>query len=1224
MDIRHIARAVHAVLFLSTALLVPSVASALAGPPQPDPPPLDAGGDDQFLISTSIAPNVILLMDNSESMSQIEWHPAFDQTVISPTCSDFTDTTNYVANDLAALYGQPNQPDFTATHCGNTRTLWDPARGDAKLVETLWWGRYLNWYFSDAADPYVTEIETALSTAPHCKGSDFIDLYRRARFQAAKQVMLDTLCVAESKNVRFGFAEFRKAKDAALKDPNGGFISSDLGRSNPNHAVELEAAIRNSLPNDITPDGADETPVGEALFQTYTYWMSRVLADLPTSDQDNDTVASTFPRYEYKKDGTWTGVAAQWMEDAMLYPCEKAFIVVVTDGLPTRDDFDEEVIANEARGYTSFDDLIGDYHVDTVSEDAEERPGAFGLLDERAFFLDDIAQYMYENDFRPDMAGTQRIDTYTIGFATDATTQAFLERTATLGNGLSFNAKDGDELAGHLVAALNDIIEKSASFTAASVPSARTADGADFYQSYFFPRGASAFWEGHVRAWHITADGDIHDENGVCALDDPTPGECNSGPFKEDAEFFWDAAEHVPQPDETINPSRDLHVSKAGTMVPFIQANIDANDLGIDVFTNPGMVPSDPTPNDPLYPVLGSRALTEEGLADEVVAAARGCFFGTGVAANVDSPEACLPRAATLGDIFHSNPVVVRSPHRPVNDGSYQNFKKHYAVDYPRDRVLYAGTNGGFLEAIHAGDWDTSPDPDNYDEGTGVELFGFMPWAPRIQIKNLPIDSATSRTHYVDGDLQSADVWFYTSATTGTKLINGSEWHTLLVGGLREGGIHYYALDITNPSGSSHAGGGAPLAYPGYLWEFPDEADTDGYQKYMGETWGRPIITKVKLNVDAAAGNPFERWVVIVTGGYDPSSDPNPTEVTGVASAYDDPSDDDILDPTTYSLKSRGIFMLDAKTGEVIAEHTYDPDATDGHEDMVYSIVGRPSVLDLNNDGFADVVYFVDMGGQVFKWVIAPAGEDRPNDVAVNPPSDQPAWTFRLFFEAPVTTISGTDYYKNLFFSPAAAYAGGKLWLAFGSGERRSLPFLGKDGSPDPDENNRYYVVSDPDPFEFASPAIPMAEEDDGSADPNRLIDISGTEDGSVAIPPRGFFFTVDNGEKFVTNTEIFAGHVIAATFKPTPSADPCAARGDGTLYVFDLLSGEGYFNDGGGNPTRGLDIGAGLPTDPQVSVGAGGENNTVIINKSGTDLESIEEEDINIGGGLLYWRENF
>ena len=62
-------------------------------------------------------------------------------------------------------------------------------------------------------------------------------------------------------------AEYREAKDAATKDPNGGFLSADLGRSNPNHAAELEAAIVNAVPNDITPDGDLLYTNGSAVFR---------------------------------------------------------------------------------------------------------------------------------------------------------------------------------------------------------------------------------------------------------------------------------------------------------------------------------------------------------------------------------------------------------------------------------------------------------------------------------------------------------------------------------------------------------------------------------------------------------------------------------------------------------------------------------------------------------------------------------------------------------------------------------------------------------------------------------------------------------------------------------------------------------------------------------------------------------------------------------------------
>ena len=35
-------------------------------------------GDDIFLLQSAVAPNVVLFMDNSDSMNHIEWHPAFD------------------------------------------------------------------------------------------------------------------------------------------------------------------------------------------------------------------------------------------------------------------------------------------------------------------------------------------------------------------------------------------------------------------------------------------------------------------------------------------------------------------------------------------------------------------------------------------------------------------------------------------------------------------------------------------------------------------------------------------------------------------------------------------------------------------------------------------------------------------------------------------------------------------------------------------------------------------------------------------------------------------------------------------------------------------------------------------------------------------------------------------------------------------------------------------
>jgi hypothetical protein len=1063
-------------------LLIASLAGALMGPVSPPPPtPIDASGDDIFLLTTSVSPLVVLLLDNSRSMEHVEWHPAYDPEAPLPADCD-----------TALEWGGPI--DFNATysfssttspvnHCGNSRRIW------ALEDPTLWTGHYLAWYFSDAADAYEDEIRTAIATASSCNQaggpSQFDELYRRRRFEAAKHVLLDLLCRAESKNVRFSFATFRESKDLLGLDPNGAFLSADLKRSNPSNAAELEAEIKLANP-------VDEAPLAEGLFQVYTYYMPRTDDNYPSGLSGDDDPplgqdgVTRFPKYAYDKFGNYEADPNQWFEEAIQYSCDKAFVIVVTDGLSARDDFDVELNPDEAQGFASFANLIGDYNADGETEDPLS-------LDERTMYLDDIAKYMAEVDFRPDFPDDQTIDTYAIGFATDAATDALLQKTADVGDGLFFDARDGEELSQALIEALNDIVEKAQSFTAASVPSARTIDGGDFYQSYFFPSGRSAFWEGHIRAWRIEAGGDITDANGNCALADPDAGECNSGFFKPEAVYFWDAFDEVPLPDD-----RDLYASKIVSsvpdMVPF-DAALSAADLTLVPFTSP----PDPAPNNARYDdagVTARRALNAEGLADQIVAYARGCAFGTGVeTADVElGGLPCGLRPARFGDVFHSNPLVVKRPSGRPTHASYLAFRSHYD---DRSRVLYAGTNGGFLEAIHAGTWQPTATPfPKYDPGTGAELFGFMPWEPRRHIKRQPVDFPTSRTHYVDADAQAADVWMYPAEDATAPASDGSEWRTILVGGLREGGRHYYALDITNPDGI--AGPDAvTLDYPGYLWEFPREDDPDGDLAWMGSTFGQPIITRVRVqNQNDPLPRPvYERWVAIVTAGYSETADPNPTEVTNKAS----------VTWSYHEEAGRGLFIIDAKTGEVLAEQKFADDTgsscptggTNPQRWMCYAIVTTPAVFDLDGDGFADSIYVGDMGGNVWKWSIHATGEDRVNDASGL--RTQPSWRFRKFFDAPETTISGEVYHKNFFFPPTGAKVGSSVWIAFGSGERRNIGFEGDSGTTN--ENNRYYVVSDADPWELSpTPLATIAEGDGPDADAVAdLVDATGSPGGITA-----------------------------------------------------------------------------------------------------------------------------
>ena len=108
----------------------------------------------------------------------------------------------------------------------------------------------------------------------------------------------------------------------------------------------------------------------------------------------------------------------------------------------------------------------------------------------------------------------------------------------------------------------------------------------------------------------------------------------------------------------------------------------------------------------------------------------------------------------------------------------------------------------------------------------------------------------------------------------------------------------------------------------------------------------------------------------------------------------------------------------------------------------------------------------------------------------------------------------------------------------------------------------------------------------------------------------------------------IFAGKVIVASFTPSllkagdPGFDPCTQRGSGNLYKFNLTTGVGDYTDASNNPTRYTSLGTGLPTDPKISIGVGGDDNKIVIQNSGTSLDILDTDSASFGRGIIYWRE--
>ncbi|HYD81748.1 MAG TPA: PilC/PilY family type IV pilus protein [Paucimonas sp.] len=179
-------------------------------------------------------------------------------------------------------------------------------------------------------------------------------------------------------------------------------------------------------------------------------------------------------------------------------------------------------------------------------------------------------------------------------------------------------------------------------------------------------------------------------------------------------------------------------------------------------------------------------------------------------------------RLHVLGDIVGSQPVYVKKPPFLYVDSGYATFRD--TTQKNRAPMVYVAANDGMLHAFNG--------------ENGREEWAYIPPMVMPNLYRLA-DKAYSANHqyFVDGSPTVGDIC--PSAPSGT--CKGSDWKTILVGGLNAGGRGYYALDITDP------------ARPRALWNFTSANDAN-----LGYTFGNPVITKRKDGT----------WVVVFASGY--------------------------------------------------------------------------------------------------------------------------------------------------------------------------------------------------------------------------------------------------------------------------------------------------------------------------------------------------------------------
>ncbi|MDH3211241.1 MAG: PilC/PilY family type IV pilus protein [Myxococcales bacterium] len=844
--------------------------------------------------------------------------------------------------------------------------------------------------------------------------------------------------------------------------------------------------------------------------------------------------------------------------------CRATFLIIISDGLESDGDMQWFNVA----GVETFWPTIGDADGDS---DPGEVEGGDSLT-----WLDDVAYALYRADLSP-LDGLQNVMVHTVGFDID---DPLLEAAAAKGGGQYRTANNATELANALSNAVLVIFESLASFSSSVVITSQSGTGAIFYNAFFEPSVDEPVWAGHLEAYPIAPGGAIVDASGNPAVDPST------SQFVEPHNPLWDAGEVL-----QTDTSRSIYTTVAGARAVFEAANVtDITAAELDI------VLAD-APLYPNYPGSGVDTLAELRTAIIDYVHGKDGFDQDGDSSRTDM------RSIVLGDIFHSTPLVVAGPSRLLlHEPGYQAFWTAYK---DRDYVSYVGANDGLLHAFdvathHAGDNLSTPEVEAgwYDDGSGAELFGYVPGILLDVVKLMP-RNVPRTTDFVDGNSVAADAWL----GDGSGILPpATEWTTVLVTGLRDGGRGYLGLDVTNPD----AGDGDPHGpYPKLLWEFT-HAD-------LGNTWSTPVLTRIKQSAssgygdhcghDDGDGDCIERWVAIFGGGYE--ADGNPNNVTYV----DDPAS------ASWSDRSKAIFMVALDTGELLASVEFDASGTDGPAEMKYSIASTPAVLDLDFDGFSDVVYVGDLGGQLWKWDIRAVGADGADaDTLID---NFPAG---VFFRTDPVTLAGGDHFRSFFFPPAAGFVHRKLTLAFGTGEREDL---GYEGDPTEDDENRFYVLRDLNPTGASAFSSVLTESD-----------ISGSDVTNLASDPvpsdPGFFFKVADGEKFVTDVAIFGGQVIVASYTPQAGADVCAtSAGQAFLYVFELDSSLGYFGDPNTAPDpqedRRTAIGGGLPSSPDVTMSRDPADDKIYIKTSSGQVITIDAPFRDSGlPDIIYWRQVF
>ncbi|MCZ6507600.1 MAG: hypothetical protein O7A04_06085, partial [Acidobacteria bacterium] len=781
-----------------------------------------------------------------------------------------------------------------------------------------------------------------------------------------------------------------------------------------------------------------------------------------------------------------------------------------------------------------------------------------------------------------------------------------------------------DELVDALVSILDQIAPVPTSFSTAAVPSVQAEAADKVFLSEFTPVAERSDWLGRVNAFLKPVPVDAEnkpDTSLICPpddLEDPDddPSAC----------LVWEAGEVILA--NQVNPAdpvgdnanqRRIYYSEYAGGVPktrhFFEETIDgATPLSQEFDLWRGFDLDFDAGDSTTFPPTRDSANT---IVDYVV----------GVKTTPMNADFPVPLDYVLTDIFHSDPLLLGSPNNLLFFFADLHGYRDFAIAHAfRRRILMFGTNGGMLHGLDGGVCRTllrdDPRVCLFDNGTGRELFGYVPRIVMPTLNQKALDAVPRHRYTVDGRTQAADVRIdprHQGALSpfDPPTEDDREWRTVLIGGLREGGNKvpegigdtsspadantndtvlptnqfmsgYYALDVTQPDPlESPLPVGRPpvpqitgieppscletvdgitpndpacgtIAFAAPLWEFTDSID------------GVRLDEDDNGHVDLAFtwSNPNIGRIQVCTAGCsgaDPELEDRYVAVVGGG-----------FDPSSPFLRGNFLYMIDIETGETLYKHA-----------VLGAAVAEPAAVDTNFDGYLDTIYVGTSLGLLYRVNLDPFDDD--GNPATDPkyPQIQLVTITETADDGTVVTrdverIIDPDFspqilletsdplavppeVRPIFFRPSVAFLPkfNQYAIAVGTGHREDL--FRRD-----QPTGRFFIfVDNVSHLDILTPGFTPFSPTSAALTP--LTPASPFLGSSVdlLLPGEGWWLELATNERIVAEPFALSGILFFSTFTPDPSGPEiipenslCRERGVSNIFGVFTANADGLLAD--------------------------------------------------------------